>query len=278
MGQQAPDFLAIGCITLDKVSTGYTLGGTAVYAAITARNLGHSVAILTSGAPPEVQDLRDRGICVYSIPSASTTIFENMYQGGHRTQYLRSVADVIHPADLPAAWKGAATVHLGPVAQEVDPLFSTSFEHSLVGVTPQGWMRAWDETGRVRFHPWDTARQLLDHVDVLVFSEQDVNGETQLVEQYAAMAKLAVVTRGDQGCDLMIDGTLHRLPAYPTQEVDPTGAGDVFAAAFLIRMEEHGDPFDAANFANCVASFAVEAPGISGIPTRAQVADRFRSR
>jgi sugar/nucleoside kinase (ribokinase family) len=53
--------------------------------------------------------------------------------------------------------------------------------------------------------------------------------------------------------------------------MDPTGAGDVFSAAFLIRLAETGDPCEAARFANVAASFSIEAPGVSGIPTRRQV-------
>jgi len=53
--------------------------------------------------------------------------------------------------------------------------------------------------------------------------------------------------------------------------VDPTGAGDVFAAAFMIRLIETDDPCQAAQFANTVASFSIEGPGVSGIPMRHQV-------
>jgi sugar/nucleoside kinase (ribokinase family) len=58
--------------------------------------------------------------------------------------------------------------------------------------------------------------------------------------------------------------------------VDPTGAGDVFAAAFLVRYRETGDPFASALFASCAASLSVEAPGLEGVPTRARVEERFR--
>jgi len=55
---------------------------------------------------------------------------------------------------------------------------------------------------------------------------------------------------------------LRRLPA-----VDPTGAGDVFATAFLVRWLADRDPVAAAGFANVVASISVEAPGATGVPT-----------
>lgn len=276
MQEAPPDFLAIGHIALDKVGTGYTLGGTAVYSALTAQSLGRTTAILTSGAPKEADLLGRRGILLRSLPAAGVTVFENIYGGGGRTQFIRSLAGVIHPSDVPLEWTHVRAVHLGPIAQEVDPQLAGAFDGAMIGVTPQGWMRAWDGTGRVWPRQWDQAEQVLARANVLVFSEHDVQGDQALVRRYVELAKIAVVTRGELGCDLFLDGAAHRLPAYPTTEVDPTGAGDVFAAAFLLYLNEHDDALEAANFANCVASFSVEAAGTAGIPTREQVEARYR--
>jgi sugar/nucleoside kinase (ribokinase family) len=69
------------------------------------------------------------------------------------------------------------------------------------------------------------------------------------------------------------DGSIvqSKILPRPANEVDPTGAGDVFATAFVIRLQETGDPLQAARFANITASFSVEHPGVTGVPTRAQV-------
>ncbi|MFL5694535.1 MAG: PfkB family carbohydrate kinase, partial [Ktedonobacteraceae bacterium] len=56
---------------------------------------------------------------------------------------------------------------------------------------------------------------------------------------------------------------------------DPTGAGDVFAAAFLCYLYKHNDPRAAVEFANCVASFSVEQVGIMGIPTMNMVKQKM---
>jgi sugar/nucleoside kinase (ribokinase family) len=76
---------------------------------------------------------------------------------------------------------------------------------------------------------------------------------------------------------VFVDGECHEVPPRPTDEVDPTGAGDVFTAAFLVRMEETRDPLMAARFANAVASFSVEQAGTQGIPTRDQVEEWLAS-
>ena len=65
--------------------------------------------------------------------------------------------------------------------------------------------------------------------------------------------------------------TQTKIPPRPAHEVDPTGAGDVFATAFVIRLQETGNPGEAARFANVTASFSVEQPGVHGVPTREHV-------
>ena len=65
------------------------------------------------------------------------------------------------------------------------------------------------------------------------------------------------------------------VPALPRPEVDPTGAGDVSAAAFLVRYHECDDPLEAAAFAACAASCVVEGPGLSSLGDRAEVERRL---
>lgn len=274
---KSPDFLAIGHVTKDLLAGGdYTVGGTATYAALTARSLGLSVAVLTS-APPDL-DLSTAlpRIDLFVVPSSSATTFENIYEGGKRRQYLHGVAQPLRAFHLPELWKRAAIVLLAPLAGELGLDWLTVFRGALMGVTPQGWMRQWDESGRVVAKPWQEAAAILSAVDVLVFSEDDVAGDEEAATRYAHMARLAVLTRGQRGATVFHDGTVGDFPAFRAREVDPTGAGDVFAAAFLTRLKETGDAHVAAPFANCAASFVIEGPGTSTIPTRQQVEERLR--
>jgi sugar/nucleoside kinase (ribokinase family) len=60
--------------------------------------------------------------------------------------------------------------------------------------------------------------------------------------------------------------------------VDPTGAGDVFAACFLVRYQETGDPLEAAAFGACAASCAVEGVGATSLGDREEVLRRMALR
>jgi len=274
---RCPEFVAIGHVTQDLLpGGGYSIGGTATYASLTAHRLGLKVGVLTS--VPAGLDLSAAlgGMAIHAVASEMATTFENTYHGEKRRQFVHGLASSLHPEHLPAPWKKAPIVLLCPLVGELGLDWLGVFHRSLVGVTPQGWMRQWDEQGLVRQKPWSEAEQILPAVDVLVFSEEDVGGDASIIRQYTRLARIAVVTRGRHGATVFWNGNPRQFPAFRAREVDPTGAGDVFAAAFLVRLRETNDPYLAAPFANCAASFAIEGPGTTTIPTRAQVEERLR--
>ncbi|MCE5258122.1 MAG: PfkB family carbohydrate kinase [Chloroflexi bacterium] len=276
MGQLVPEYLVIGHVTRDLIpGNGWRFGGTVTFSALTAHKLGIYVAVLTSSSTPsELERLPQ--VDVRNIPAENDTVFENVYTSTGRIQYLRSVANYLTPSELPEMWKHSTIAHLGPVAQEVSPLFLDQFDCAVVGVTPQGWLRRWDELGRVTPQALSEAEKILAGASCVVLSLEDLGGDQRLLDAYAAMSPLLVQTRGVNGAIVYNRGSQHVIPAYEAHEVDPTGAGDVFATAFFIRYHETQDPEIAADFANCVASFVVEGPGTSTIPDRDQVEQRLR--
>ena len=94
---------------------------------------------------------------------------------------------------------------------------------------------------------------------------------TPTLQELAPQARLLVVTDGYHGATVYTKGEATTIPPRRTVEVDPTGAGDVFATSFLLRYAETGDPIVAARFANVVASMSVEAPGMDPVPARKEV-------
>ncbi len=267
-----PDYVVIGHVAKDVAPGGYRPGGTVTYSSVTVQRLGLQAGIVTRAeADFDFSSLASQGILVSSAPSPKTTTFENIYEGGRRTQYIRAVAEPIQPADVPEAWRSAPIVHLGPLAQEMEEEIVRLFPDALIGVTPQGWMRQWDERGKVSPILWARAEAVLPHADVLVISDEDIGGDAHLIDEYVRLTRIVIVTNGWKGSTVYAEGEQRQIPPRPAQEVDPTGAGDVFAAAYLVSLYEQGDPFEAARFANCAASFSVEGIGTETIPSRGQV-------
>jgi sugar/nucleoside kinase (ribokinase family) len=272
-----PDYLVIGDLTCDLLpSGGSTLGGTVLYAATTAARLGAGAAVLTSGDPAQPLAL-PAGVQSAIVPSHTRATFENRYTPEGRIQFLHALGARLRFEHLPDAWCAAPVVHLGPLTGEFGLDLAAHFPNSLVGVTPQGWMRAWDDPlpAPIRRVVWRPEPAQLRHVDVLVLSVEDVGGDENLAASYARSCQLVAVTRGALGSTLYIGGAPHAIGAIPAVERDPTGAGDVFAAALLLRLRETGDPLAAASFASTVAACAVEGSGVSTIPTHAEALARM---
>jgi 1D-myo-inositol 3-kinase len=280
------DFLAIGHATHDRTPDGFRRGGTVCYAAVTAQRLGRSPGILTrassdgllvhetpgrpeNAAAPRGSELE--GISIRLLPSSVNTTFVNIYHDGKRTQVLESLAEPISVSDLPAAWSAVPVVLLGPIAGELGPDWVDQFPNSIMGITPQGWMRKWDERGHVSSAPWVGAERCLHRADVVVLSREDVGGDERVIADLAAQARTLLVTDGWRPVELHVAGARHRLPTRQTREVDPTGAGDVFAAGYLVGLAETGDPLAAARFAIATASMSIEGLGMAAIPDRARV-------
>lgn len=272
----ALDYLIIGHVTQDRVDTKLVLGGTVTYSALTARNLGQRVGVLTSSAfEPGLVDIL-HGIQVARLPAEETTRFVNTYTRNDRQQRVEAVAEPLSAEQLLPDWRSAPLVHLAPIASEVPPELVHAFPSALIGVTPQGWLRAWDETGLISAVPWAKAEVVLARADAVILSEQDVLDAT-LIDRYAEQARLLVVTRGERGASVYRAGQVTDIAAFQSRrQVDPTGAGDVFAAAYLIHLRRTGDPFASAEFANCVASFAVEKRHYGGVPALADIEERWR--
>lgn len=256
------DYLVIGHIARDVTPAGYVTGGTVAYAGATARALKCHTAVLTSAGPDFDAQAALPGIAVKSVPAAETTTFRNLYQGGERQQHLVKRAATLQPRHLPEAWKRVSVVHLGPIADEVSPELIDCFSAGLIGLTPQGWLRAWDESGHVTSRPWAQVEQVLPRAAAVVLSEQDLPGERHLAT-LVRHARLLVMTHGAGGCTVYMGSEQRHFPAPSVDEVNATGAGDVFAAAFFIRLyQTKGNAWEAARFANRVAALSVTQPDL----------------
>ena len=269
----SPDLLAIGHVAKDRFPGGFRLGGTVTYAACTAGSMGIKPALVTSVGPDLDLDAAMPGIPVHNTPSSDTTTFRNSYHNGIRTQVITGIGASITSSDIPREWYSAPLVLLGPLVGEVSYELAQAFPHAITLASIQGWLRRWNDAGQVTVANW-SGEEVLPYVDAAIVSTHDVE-DRRLIDRWSEMVSVLILTAGGRGAKVHCGGCWHDVPLFPTHEVDPTGAGDVFAAAYLIRYQESGDPLASARFASCAASFSVQAESVDSIPNRAQVEARL---
>jgi sugar/nucleoside kinase (ribokinase family) len=272
-----PDFVIAGNVVRDITPAGWAPGGTAVYAAAVARGLGRRVGVVTAAPADVVAAGLSPDVAVVRVDVPEATSYENVYASTGRVQYLRAAGSPIPPEVLPAAWAEARVALLGPVFHEVRPELAARFRGT-VGVCGQGFLRRAGPDGRVSPMPpeeWN-ALPVLRHARVLFLSEEDLAGGASgaVPAGWLDAVPITVLTAGRRGAHIHQGGQWRFIPAFPVNEVDPTGAGDSFAAGFMVALDEGADIAGAAGFAAAVASYTVEAPGHQS-PSREAVQNRL---
>lgn len=98
-------------------------------------------------------------------------------------------------------------------------------------------------------------------VDVTLANEVELRSLYQTADFDTAItalradARLAVVTRSEQGCIIVSGETCTSVPAFPVERVvDTTGAGDLFAAGFLFGLARGTDHATAARIGALAAA------------------------
>jgi sugar/nucleoside kinase (ribokinase family) len=265
----APDFVAVGHVTLDRIGDAVRPGGAALYAAVTAHRLGLSAGIVTSHADDFPLDAVPPQIEVVTVPAAQTTTFEHRDVDGVRVLRVTDAAGPLGVADVPDDWRDAPIVLLAPVLNEVDPLVATAFADASLGAAAQGWLRGFGADGAITPAPWAPPDFLLGRLQALFLSREDVGDDLAGAVEMFQRVPLGALTAGEKGALLFVNGERYEVRPYPVREVDGTGAGDVFAAAFLIDYHRGGDPWEAAAVAACAGALKVRGEGIASIPDRA---------
>lgn len=272
---EAPEYLVIGHVSRDVVDAKERPGGSVLYAGVTANRLGLRVGIVTTAEMEWIAPLLPTlgGVQVVCGASDQTTTFSiGPGQEGRSLRLLARAAD-LGVEDIPRSWRASAVVHLAPVVGEVAAGLAAEFPTGGVFATVQGWLRGTGEDGRVTAAPEVLERLPLERFAAIVVSEEDLARDEALARSAAARVPVVAVTRGREGCSVYDHGQVHEMSAYPVKEVDSTGAGDVFAAAFFIRLVEGENPVASARFASCASALSVEGEGFARIPTRGQVVE-----
>jgi hypothetical protein len=258
----------------DQAPGGWSPGGPSLYSARTAHALGARVT-LVSRIPADYDRVCLAGLDVVGFPARSAPRYANAYSmDGARTQLLLAEGEPLDLGDL-VLDPPADALLVAPAYHEFASL--PALEAPVTAVSLQGVLRTVDEGGRVLPAPDPEAsvEPFLRAGCFTFFSEEDTADGDALAAFIASRGAIAVLTRGYRGATLFEGDSVTELQAIGAKPVDPTGAGDCFATAFVVRYVETGDIRAAGAFAIAAGAIAVEGAGLAGVPHRGQVDERL---
>jgi sugar/nucleoside kinase (ribokinase family) len=265
-----PAYRLIGHVAKDLTPTGYSLGGTVTYAGLTAAALGADVSVLTTCASDtDLTALQNTELI--TLPSPETTTFENIELQSGRIQKICSRARLLSLDMIPPDWHNSEILHLAPIANEIELDKLGELSSDSLFMTPQGWLRVWGENGQVAHKPWQSVIDTLTAARAVVCSLEDLNNNLEAADEIALQISCLVITLSEQGALLFVDGRRFEIEGIAVEESDPTGSGDIFAAAFFMELTSGNDPYLAVRRANYLAAGSVTREGLASIPTQFEI-------
>jgi len=269
--------VVVGNVVLDRTAEGWIPGGPALYAATMARHLGASVRLVTALAPDYPRKPLE-GLELVAQPAARTPRYANSYDAeGRRRQVL---LDAGEPLRVPAeAVAGASVLIVAPAYRELEAPPAALPFGIVAGASLQGLLRDTSPDGTVvpRAEPEAAVRAFARDGWFLFLSEEDTPDALVFARRLARGGAVVFVTHGWRGAARVDASATRTYPAIPARQVvDPTGAGDCFAAAFLVTFARTRDEGAAIRAALAAGSLSVEGRGVEGVPDAAAVEERLR--
>jgi sugar/nucleoside kinase (ribokinase family) len=246
-------------------TTTYTGGSGFAVAFAASALLDRGVGLVTQiGEDLDLASLRLLAIDMQGVavrPGASATFFIDQFPDGSLS-FRSDLGVAAEPGfDLfPASYFRARYVHLGtaPPRQQL----------AWLGFLRDRGCRA--EISVDMFEPFVTAepgtcRKVCDRADLIFLNEAEYRG---LYRGRPRPSAPTLLKHGPVGAEFRADGVRHRVPAPPADEVDPIGAGEILAGAFLALRarglaEDRALSYAVAAAARSVTEFGVAGPGVT---------------
>jgi len=253
----------VGSVAIDRnIISGRTLlkvGGAATYAGLTYRRHELATCIACNVEQAEAAILAvllREGIQVCNGRTAHTTRFVNRVRADVRTQWAPSLAAPIRWHQIASVAEGVDGIHLGPLhPEDIDPqaYLRLAASPKLVALDVQGLVRRVSR-GRVVPGASEHLPAALQAADIVKADQSELEvilaacgqGIDALMDRFDIDEW--IVTSGRRGGTIHVRGggccAYEAAPAVPA--VDPTGAGDVFLAAYAAARCHQGQPVAAA--------------------------------
>jgi sugar/nucleoside kinase (ribokinase family) len=268
--------VVVGSIAYDSLETPSgdapdVLGGSAAYFSVAARFFGpvSVVAVVGTDFKPEARQLlADRGIDLRGLEQRPGKTFRwhgRYHEDMNRRDTLSLALGVFEnfsPTLLPDQ-RRCDYLFLGNIAPELQERVLAQVQNPklVAGDTMDHWIA----------NAGDDLKRLLPRLDIITLNDDEarmLSGEHNLVKAGRGILRMGpktvLIKRGEYGVLQFSRDAMFAVPAYPLEEVvDPTGAGDTFAGAFMGYLARNGRMNESALrtavvYGSVLASFVVE--------------------
>jgi sugar/nucleoside kinase (ribokinase family) len=290
---------AFGNPVYDEIRTpraqtdGRVLSGCSTNFALALARLGRRVTLIGAIGKDRGAEFRE----TMNAIGVDTVLSESRETGGFSLQYYddlgnRTLDLLGRAADIdfvPPGLEQSEAVLIGPILGETGfPLIRKVHAASprVTMLDPQGLLRRVEENSIDHFKPegieeivglFDIVKPNELECKVLTDIDPRVDAEAAARTIFAWGPKLVVITLAEQGSVIFDGETLTRIPAYPADCVDATGAGDTYAAGFVHAHIRGLEPQECARWGTAVASVMIEHIGPDFPLTRAVIQERIEA-
>jgi sugar/nucleoside kinase (ribokinase family) len=238
------------------------IGGGPWYAGRALRALGDDAVLFAKCGDAERASWQ-RNLAAIGLPASlatggETTAFSFRYAAdGTRTMHVDAIGEPWRLDEPPSGLLRRVE------ALHVAPLLRSDFDAAALERLGAGRRLLLDAQGLVRVPKLGALSvdaeydpDLLRRVSILKVSEEEA--DVLAGGDLDALADLGVpevvVTLGERGSVVIVNGAAEEVPARPVAQTDPTGAGDAFASAYLSAREAGHAPTSAARRATALVA------------------------
>ena len=280
--------VGVGEILWDLIDGAEYLGGAVLNFAVQSARLGHRVSLVSAVgddarghlALSRAHDLGLTTRFIRTVPGHPTGIVTVSVDAGGQPSYVihRPAAydfatlddtDFAALASPPPDWIAFGTLHsMHPNARQLLRSVVERFPHA---------RRFYDINLRRDSYTPELIAELLALAHVVKLNDVEVEMVGRMFgtpgialeafcRTYAAQYgwQAVCVTRGSEGCGLLLGGEYVEVPGYRVTVVDTVGAGDAFAAALVHGIQSGWPPREVGDFANRLGALVASRRG--GVP------------
>jgi sugar/nucleoside kinase (ribokinase family) len=260
--------------TLRTKSKGRVLSGCSTNACLALSKLELETALIGRVGPDFytqfLQDMDRFGIPSNVEHSEVSGGFELIYFDDQGNRTLNLLGDAGKISIFPQVLSQSDWILIGPILREIDLDYVKKIKSTTQAklfVDPQGLLRFHSE-GSITHMKTDEVEAIASLSDVFKPNELECkvltgidpreNFETPAIMIHSWGAKLVIITLAELGSVIYDGVNFFRIPAYETEVLDSTGAGDTYAAGILYALTQDYGLFEAGCFAACVSSIKIE--------------------